>query len=153
MSLRHSSIAARESLPNVEMLYALMYLPFLIAGTSFMVWYELTHKAITNSHTTADTVSAIIIDIGYVSVVDAGVTFGVVEGGVALMILARRWLERMEERREVETAQKVAEATARQQKKWEGGMTAACRRKRTGAISMSRRQVWTMTNRMIAECV
>ena len=120
MSLRQSSVTARESLPNVEMLYALVYLPILIAGTAFMVWYELTRKAIANSHTTADTVYAIIIDIGFVSVADAGLTFGFVEGGVAFMILARRWLERMEERREAEDALKVAEGVAIQQKKWEG---------------------------------
>lgn len=128
MSLSRSSARAREALPNVEMLYALMYLPILIAGTAFMVWHELTRKAIANSHTTADTVYAIIIDIGYVSVADAGLTFGVVEGGVALMILARRWLERMEERREAEEALILAEGVAqgevqggaRQQKKWEG---------------------------------
>ena len=82
MSLSRSSITAREALPNVEMLYALMYLPILIAGTSFVVWYELTRMAIANSHTTSDTVYAIIIDIGYVSVADAGLTFGVVEGAL-----------------------------------------------------------------------
>lgn len=120
MSSSQGSITARESLPNVEMLYSLMYLPLLIMGTAFMVWYELTRRAIANSQTTADTVYAIIIDIGYVSVADAGVTFGVVEGGVALMILARRWLERMEEKRGAEEARILAEGLARQQKKWEG---------------------------------
>ena len=113
MSLRQSSIAARETLPYVEVLYALIYLPLLIAGTAFVVWYELTRKAIANSHTAADTVYAIIIDVGYVSVADAGITFGVVEGGIATMILARRWLERMEERG-------IARGEVRRQKKWEG---------------------------------
>ena len=120
MSLRQSSITARETLPYVEVLYALIYLPLLIAGTAFVVWYELTRKAIANSHTAADTMYAIIIDVGYVSVADAGITFGVVEGGVAIMILARRWLERMEDRRAAEDALVAAAAAKRQQKKWEG---------------------------------
>ena len=128
MSLRQSSITARETLPYVEVLYALIYLPLLIAGTAFVVWYELTRKAIANSHTAADTVYAIIIDVGYVSVADAGITFGVVEGGVAIMILARRWLERMEAKREAEYAQLmeqgitqgIAQGQAKRQKKWEG---------------------------------
>jgi hypothetical protein len=97
-----------------------MYLPLLAAGTAFAIWYELTHKAVENNYTAADTVYAIIIDVGYVSVADAGVTFGVVEGGVAIMILARRWLERMEEKREAEIAQGVAQGHAERQKKWEG---------------------------------
>lgn len=115
-----SRTTARELLPYVEGLYALMYLPLLIAGTAFVVWYELTRKAVEYNHTAADTVYAIIIDVGYVSVADAGVTFGVVEGGVAIMILARRWLERMEEKREAEIAQGIAQGHAEQQKKWEG---------------------------------
>lgn len=128
MSLRQSSITTRETLPYVEVLYALIYLPLLIAGTAFVVWYELTRKAIANSHTAADSVYAIIIDVGYVSVADAGITFGVVEGGVAIMILARRWLERMEAKREAEYAQLmeqgitqgIAQGQAKRQKKWEG---------------------------------
>ena len=82
MSISRRNATSRETLPFVELLYALMYLPILIAGTAFMVWYELTRKAIANSHTTADTVYAIIIDIGFVSVADAGLTFGVVEGAL-----------------------------------------------------------------------
>ena len=97
MSISRRRSASREQLPYVELLYALMYLPLLITGTAFVAWYELTRKAIANGHTAADSVYAIIIDVGYVSVADAGITFGVVEGGVAIMILARRWLERMEE--------------------------------------------------------
>ena len=132
MSISRRRSASREQLPYVELLYALMYLPLLIAGTAFVVWYELTRKAIANSHTAADSVYAIIIDIGYVSVADAGITFGVVEGGIAIMILARRWLERMEEKREAENAQLMEQAIAqgmeqgisqgqaKRQKKWEG---------------------------------
>ena len=82
MSISRRNATSRENLPFVELLYALMYLPVLIAGTAFMVWHELTRKAIANSHTTSDTVYAIIIDIGYVSVADAGLTFGVVEGAL-----------------------------------------------------------------------
>lgn len=120
MSLRQRGITARELLPYVEVLYALLYLPLLIAGTAFVVWYELTRKAIANSHTAADSVYAIIIDVGYVSVADAGITFGFVEGGVAIMVLTRRWLENMEAKREAEAAQRIAEGEVRQQKKWEG---------------------------------
>ena len=132
MSISRRSAASREQLPFVELLYALMYLPLLIVGTAFVVWYELTRKAIANSHTTPDTVYAIIIDVGYVSVADAGVTFGVVEGGVAIMILARRWLERMEAKREAELAQLmeqgieqgisqgIVQGQAERQKEWEG---------------------------------
>ncbi len=119
----HSSTMRRELLPYVESLYALMYLPLLIVGTAFVVWYELTRKAMEYNHTAADTVYAIIIDVGYVSVADAGVTFGVVEGGIAIMILARRWLERIEEKREAEIAegiaQGIAQGHAERQKKWE----------------------------------
>ena len=107
---------AREALPLVELLYALMYLPILIVGTAFVVWYELTRKAVENKHTAADTAYAIIIDVGYVGVADAAITFGVVEGGVAIMILARRWLERMEAR---DRARGIAQGHAERQKKWE----------------------------------
>lgn len=128
MSVSRSSATAREMLPYVEIVYALMYLPLLIVGTAFVVWYELTRKAIANSHTVVDTAYAIIIDVGYVSVADAGITFGVVEGGVAIMILARRWLERMEEKREAELAQVIeqgieqgiVQGQTERQKKWEG---------------------------------
>ena len=121
MRISQRSVDAREALPLVELLYALMYLPLFIAGTAFVVWYELTRKAVENSHTTADTVYAIIIDIGYVGVADAAVTFGVVEGGVATMILARRWLERMQERDLARgIAQGISQGEARRQKKWEG---------------------------------
>ena len=98
MSISRRSVTARELLPYVEGLYALLYLPLLIAGTAFVLWYELTRKAVANSHTAANTVYAVIVDIGYVSVADAGITFGVVEGGVAIMVLARRWLERQEQK-------------------------------------------------------
>ena len=117
MRISQRSVDAREALPLVELLYALMYLPLFIAGTAFVVWYELTRKAVENSHTTADTVYAIIIDIGYVGVADAAVTFGVVEGGVATMILARRWLERMQER---DLARGVVQGNLERQRKWEG---------------------------------
>ena len=116
MRISQRSVEAREALPLVELLYALMYLPLLIAGTSFVVWYELTRKAVENNHTAADTVYAIVIDVGYVGVADAAITFGIVEGGVAIMVLARRWLERMEAR---DRARGIAQGEARQQRKWE----------------------------------
>ena len=87
MSVRQRSIASRELLPHIEGLYALMYLPLLIAGAAFVLWYELARKAAANSHTAADSVYAIIIDVGYVAVADAGVTFGVVGGGAAVWCL------------------------------------------------------------------
>ncbi|MDE2687296.1 MAG: hypothetical protein OXI16_07350 [Chloroflexota bacterium] len=98
-------------------MYALMYLPVLIAGTAFMLWYELTRKAAANGHAAADSVYAIIIDVGYVAVADAGVTFGVVEGGAAIMVLARRWLERQEQKG---FEQGLEQGGVRQQRKWEG---------------------------------
>ncbi len=94
-----------------------MYLPVLIAGTAFMLWYELTRKAAANGHAAADSVYAIIIDVGYVAVADAGVTFGVVEGGAAIMVLARRWLERQEQKG---FEQGLEQGGVRQQRKWEG---------------------------------
>ena len=97
MSLTPRNATSGEKLPYVELLYALLYLPLFIGGTVFVAWYELARKAVANGHTAADSVYAIIIDIGYVGVADAAITFGVVEGGVALMVLARRWLERMEQ--------------------------------------------------------
>ncbi|MXY46564.1 MAG: hypothetical protein F4Y44_06155 [Chloroflexi bacterium] len=121
MSIRQRSISSRELLPHIEGLYALMYLPVLISGTAFMLWYELTRKAAANGHAAADSVYAIIIDVGYVAVGDAGVTFGVVEGGAAIMVLARRWLERQEQRGfEQGLGQGLEQGGARQQKKWEG---------------------------------
>ena len=112
MSFRQRSVTSREPLPYVELIYALMYLPLLIAGTAFVVWYELTRKAAEYSHTAADSLYAIIIDVGYVSIADAGITFGFVEGGVAIMILARRWLERMERQGKIEGREEI-------QRKWE----------------------------------
>lgn len=117
MRISQRNVDAREALPLVELLYALMYLPLFIVGTAFVVWYELARKAVENNHTTAGTVYAIVVDVGYVGVADAGITFGVVEGGVAIMILARRWLERMQER---DRARGIVEGEARRQKKWEG---------------------------------
>ena len=76
-----------------------MYSPLLIAGAAFAAWYELTRKAVEHNHSAADSVYAIIIDVGYVGIADAAVTFGVVEGGAAIMVLARRFAEIMEERK------------------------------------------------------
>ncbi|MCY3542935.1 MAG: hypothetical protein OXH22_02675 [Chloroflexi bacterium] len=125
MSIRQRSISSRELLPHIEGLYALMYLPVLIAGTAFMVWYELTRKAAANGHAAADSVYAIIIDVGYVAVADAGVTFGVVEGGAAVMVLARRWLERQEQKGfeqglEQGREQGIERGESRRQREWEG---------------------------------
>ena len=80
------------------------------------MWYELARRAVEYNHTAADTLYAIIVDVGYVGVADAAITFGVVEGGVAIMVLARRWLENVGARREAEG---IAEGEARQQRKWE----------------------------------
>ena len=113
MRIRRRNSAQREQLPYVEVLYAFVYLLALIPGTAFMVWYDLTRKAAEYGYTAADTVYAIILDIGYVSIADAGITFGVVEGGVAIMILARRWLERMEQQGKLEGREEV-------HRKWEG---------------------------------
>ena len=83
----------------MDIVYALVYSPLLIAGAAFAVWYELSRKAIEYNHSAADSVYAIIIDVGYVGIADAAVTFGVVEGGAAVMVLARRFAEIMDERK------------------------------------------------------
>lgn len=83
----------------MDVVYALVYLPLMIAGAAFAVWYELSRKAIEYNHSAADSVYAIIIDVGYVGIADAAVTFGVVEGGAGIMVLARRFVEIMDERK------------------------------------------------------
>lgn len=69
----------RGRLPYLEVIYALVYLILLIAGTAFVVWRELALRAAAHNHSVADSVYAIIVDVGYVGIADAAVTFGVVE--------------------------------------------------------------------------
>lgn len=99
MQYRRRGIASDRRLPYLDIVYALVYSPLLIAGAAFAVWYELSRKAIEYNHSAADSVYAIIIDVGYVGIADAAVTFGVVEGGAAVMVLARRFAEIMDERK------------------------------------------------------
>ena len=84
-------------LSYVEAIYAILYLTLLISGCAFAIWYELTQR-IGQFHTAADVVYTIILDIGYVGLADAAITVGFVEGGIAIMFLARMMLERAEQR-------------------------------------------------------
>lgn len=99
MQYRRRGSAWHRQFPYLEIIYALVYSPLLIAGAAFAVWYEISRKAVEHNHSAADSVYAIIIDVGYVGIADAAVTFGVVEGGAAIMVLARRFAEIMEERK------------------------------------------------------
>ena len=60
---------------------------------------------------------AIFVGIGYVGVADAAVTVGVIEGGIAIMVLARRMLERATQRGKEEGKEAGREEN---QKMWEG---------------------------------
>lgn len=99
----------------MDVVYALVYLPLMIAGATFAVWYELSRKAVEYNHSAADSVYAIIIDVGYVGIADAAVTFGVVEGGAGVMVLARRFAEIMDERK----MERTLEIQREVQQRWE----------------------------------
>ena len=86
-----------RSLSYVEALYAILYLTLLIAGTAFVTWYELTQR-VPEHNATADVVYALILGIGYVGLADAAITVGFIEGGIAIMFLARMMMERAERR-------------------------------------------------------
>ena len=80
---------------DVEIAYSLLYLALLIPGLAFVVWYEYAYKV---ADSVSETAYAILVGIGYVGVADAAITVGVIEGGIAIMVLARRWLEREAQR-------------------------------------------------------
>ena len=115
MQYRQRGIASRRRFPYLDMVYALMYLPLLIAGAAFVVWRELALRAVEYNHSAADSVYAIIIDVGYVGIADAAVTFGVVEGGAGIMVLARRFAEIMDERK----LERTLEIQRELQQRWE----------------------------------
>lgn len=115
MQYRRRGIASRRRFPYLDMVYALMYLPLLIAGTAFVVWRELALRAVEYNHSAADSVYAIIIDVGYVGIADAAVTFGVVEGCAGIMVLARRFAEIMDERK----LERTLEIQRELQQRWE----------------------------------
>ncbi len=73
----------------------MLYLALLIPGIAFVIWYEYAYKVGEGS---AETVYAVLVGIGHVGVADAAITVGVIEGGIAIMVLARRWLEREAQR-------------------------------------------------------
>lgn len=115
MHYKRCGILWRGRLPYLEVIYALVYLILLIAGTAFVVWRELALMAAVHNHSVADSVYAIIVDVGYVGIADAAVTFGVVEGGAAIMVLARRFAEIMDERKQERMRQSLDEL----QRRWE----------------------------------
>ena len=115
MHYRRRGSAWHRQFPYLELIYALVYSPLLIAGSAFAVWYELSRKAVEYNHSAADSVYAIIIDVGYVGIADAAVTFGVVEGGAAVMVLARRFAEIMDERKRERMLQSGREV----QRRWD----------------------------------
>ena len=107
MQYRRRGNAWHRQFPYLEIIYALVYSPLLIAGAAFVVWRELALRAVEYNHSAADSVYAIIIDVGYVGIADAAVTFGVVEGGAAIMVLARRFAEIMDERKQARIDQSL----------------------------------------------
>ena len=72
----------------------------------FVVWYEYAYRV---GDGAVETLYAILVGVGYVGVADATITVGVIEGGIAIMVLARRWLEREAQRGFEEGVQKGIE--------------------------------------------
>ena len=106
MNTRLRSRVADSIFPQLESAYAVMYLALMIAGTSFVVWYQC---AVQVGDGVADTVYATIVGASYVGVASAAITVALMEGGIAFMVLARNMLERAVERGKEEN-QKLWEA-------------------------------------------
>ncbi len=105
---RRNPMSSRH-FPRLEIAYSSLYLTLLIPGIVFVVWYEYAYRV---GDSAAETAYAILVGVGYVGVADAAITVGVIEGGIAIMVLARIWLERRE--------QIIFEQGVEQtQKKWE----------------------------------
>ena len=115
MNYRRRGNAWHRQFPYLEIIYALVYSPLLIAGAAFVVWRELALRAVEYNQSAADSVYAIIIDVGYVGIADAAVTFGVVEGGAAIMVPARRFAEIMDERKR----ERALESLRELQRRWD----------------------------------
>ena len=110
MNTRLRSRVADSIFPQLESVYAVIYLALMIAGTSFVVWYQC---AVRVDDGVADTVYATIVGTSYVGVASAAITVALMEGGIAFMVLARKMLERAVERgveRGKEENQKLWEA-------------------------------------------
>ena len=112
MSSEQRSLASRQ-FPKLEIVYSLMYLSLLIPGIAFVIWYEYAYKA---GDGIAETLYASIVGIGQVGVADAAVTVGIIEGGAAIIMLARMMLERAE-RRGIE--QGIEQGKNELQRKWQ----------------------------------
>ena len=108
MNSERRSLASRQ-FPKLEIVYSLMYLSLLIPGIAFVIWYECAYKV---GDSIAETVYACIVGIGHVGVADAAVTIGVIEGGAAIIMLARMMLERAERRG-------IEQGKAEWQRKWQ----------------------------------
>ena len=90
---RRNPMSSRH-FPRLEIAYSSLYLTLLIPGIVFVVWYEYAYRV---GDSAAETAYAILVGVGYVGVADAAITVGVIEGGIAIMVLARIWLERREQ--------------------------------------------------------
>ncbi len=90
---RRNPMSSRH-FPRLEIAYSSLYLALLIPGIVFVVWYEYAYRV---GDSAAETAYAILVGVGYVGVADAAITVGVIEGGIAIMVLARIWLERREQ--------------------------------------------------------
>ena len=95
MNSEQRGLLPAKRVRDVEIAYSLLYLALLIPGLAFVVWYEYAYKVVDS---VSETAYAILVGIGYVGVADAAITVGVIEGGIAIMVLARRWLEREAQR-------------------------------------------------------
>ena len=73
-SMRYSAAGERLSArAYLDVAYAPVYLPLLIAGAAFAAWCGISRKAVEYNHSAADSVYAIIIDVGYVGIAAARV--------------------------------------------------------------------------------
>ena len=114
MNSERRNLIPASHFPKLEIAYSLLYLSLIIPGIAFVVWYECAYRV---RDTAPETVYAIFVGIGYVGVADAAVTVGVIEGGIAIMVLARRMLERATQRGKEEGKEAGREEN---QKMWEG---------------------------------
>ncbi len=95
MNTRLRSRVAESIFPQLESAYGAIYLTLMIAGTVFVIWYQ---SAVRVDDDVADSVYATIVGTSYVGVASAAITVAIVEGGIAVVVLARKMLERAMER-------------------------------------------------------
>ncbi len=101
--------------PQLESVYGAIYLTLMIAGTVFVIWYQ---SAVRVDDDVADSVYATIVGTSYVGVASAAITVAIVEGGIAVVVLARKMLERAMERGREEGREEGKEENQRLWEAW-----------------------------------